>query len=108
MDNMPTTTTNTTPQASIAGEGDDDDDKNFCIQIKTFHLDCVGVVVGPESQEVDENFLCGKLTSLSTPIFGPSTLKPCSKHHCALLDLKLMYSRETGQELLGEPGKTKL
>lgn len=110
MDNMPTTNNNNaaTSQANIAGEGDDDDDTNFCIRIKTFHLDCVGVVVGPESKEVNEDFLCGKFFTLSTPIFGPSASQACSKRHCELLDLKLMHSRGTEQGLRDEPGKTEL
>lgn len=70
MDNMPTTNNNTTPQASIAGDGDDETDMDFCIQIKTLHLTCDGIV-DLESNEVDKAVLCGKLTVLFTPIFDP-------------------------------------
>lgn len=69
--------TNVNTQPGIADEAgtnslidaDSDDDREI-IRIRTFHLDCSGVLVG---DQIDEDVFCGKLTFLAALMFRSSS-----------------------------------
>lgn len=60
----------------VAGDVDGGDDVDYepCleIRIKTAHEHCGGIIVDRYETEVDENVLCGKLTTLPTLVLQSS------------------------------------
>lgn len=71
-DENPTAAVAVDVAGDVDGGDDVDDDPYVEIRIKTAHEHCGGIIVDHYETEIDQNVLCGKLTTLPTLVLQSS------------------------------------